>query len=461
VLKKIEEEEMRRLFMLVVVAVLSAPLAFAGGQRAPAAEEKGGLALIDWNKPVSMYERVASPEYRLPEGWKEAIGNTKELTFINSGPLQYDPAMAQGMEIFTNLTGIKLNGIEISEELLHTKQSAMMRARSDKLDLVFTTLSTEAYYDYQAAGWLEPCDLLYNDQIRTLYSEDMLDAMTIDGKIWGFPYIGGAFVYGYRKDIFEKEGLKPPKTWDELLAIAKRLTKDGMYGFAFPAGPSYDTYGIFCSFLSGAGGELLQGGKVVVNSPQAVEALQVMVDLRNKYKVVPEGVNTYSLQQMGELLAAGRIASFVSTSWTYQFIINTDMWENFAMTLYPAKAGVEQTVYQDTSFYSVSPYSKNKAAAYLFLDFLRSYQERKLELLVERNVIYNREVWKDPEINEESVPFYQTIKSAVDRAKIYVFPNSQKIVDLLNVAVEKALAGSVTPKEALDEVQTKVDILQF
>jgi len=34
-------------------------------------------------------------------------------------------------------------------------------------------------------------------------------------------------------------------------------------------------------------------------------------------------------------------------------------------------------------------------------------------------------------------------------------------VDLLNVAVEKALAGSVTPKEALDEVQTKVDILQF
>ena len=408
-----------------------------------------------------MYERVASPEYRLPEGWKEAIGNTKELTFINSGPLQYDPAMAQGMEIFTNLTGIKLNGIEISEELLHTKQSAMMRARSDKLDLVFTTLSTEAYYDYQAAGWLEPCDLLYNDQIRTLYSEDMLDAMTIDGKIWGFPYIGGAFVYGYRKDIFEKEGLKPPKTWDELLAIAKRLTKDGMYGFAFPAGPSYDTYGIFCSFLSGAGGELLQGGKVVVNSPQAVEALQVMVDLRNKYKVVPEGVNTYSLQQMGELLAAGRIASFVSTSWTYQFIINTDMWENFAMTLYPAKAGVEQTVYQDTSFYSVSPYSKNKAAAYLFLDFLRSYQERKLELLVERNVIYNREVWKDPEINEESVPFYQTIKSAVDRAKIYVFPNSQKIVDLLNVAVEKALAGSVTPKEALDEVQTKVDILQF
>jgi len=451
---------MRRLLMLAAVIVLAAPLAFAGG-KAAAEEEAGGLGLIDWNKPVSMYERVASAKYTLPEGWKEAIGDTKELTFINSGPLQYDPAMAEGMEIFTKLTGIKLNAIEISEELLHTKQSAMMRARSDKLDLVFTTLSTEAYYDYQAAGWLEPCDLLYDDQVRTLYSDDMLEAMTIDGKLWGFPYIGGAFVYGYRKDIFEKEGLTPPKTWDELLVVAKKLTKDGMYGFAFPAGPSYDTYGIFCSFLSGAGGELLEGDKVVVNSPEAVEALQVMVDLRNKYKVVPEGVNTYSLQQMGELLAAGRIASFVSTSWTYQFIINTDMWENFAMTLYPAKSGVQQTVYQDTSFYSVSPFSKNKAAAYLFLDFLRSYEERKLELLVERNVIYNREVWKDPDINEESVPFYQTIKAAVDRAKIYVFPNSQKIVDLLNVAVEKALSGSVTPKEALDEVQTKVDILQF
>ena len=107
---------MRKVLLLAVVAMLSVPLAFAGGKAEPAAEEQGGLALIDWNKPVSMYDRVAKPKYVLPEGWKEAIGDTKELTFINSGPLQYDPAMAQGMEIFTKLTGIKLNAIEISEE---------------------------------------------------------------------------------------------------------------------------------------------------------------------------------------------------------------------------------------------------------------------------------------------------------------------------------------------------------
>ena len=214
-------------------------------------------------------------------------------------------------------------------------------------------------------------------------------------------------------------------------------------------------------FLVGAGAELLQGDKVVVNSPEAVKALQFMVDLRNKYKVVPEGVNTHSIQNMGEMLASGRIASFLSASWAYQFIIKTDMWENFAMSIYPADSGVTQTVYQDTSFYSVSPFSQKKAAAFLFLDFLRSYQERKYELLEERNVIYNKNVWIDPDITEESVPFYRTIRDAVDKGKIYVFPNSQKIVDLLNVAIEKALSGQIGAKEALDEVQGKVDILQF
>lgn len=454
---------MKRTTVLIGVFLLLLPwFVFSGGQGEEQTAEDAGLAKIDWEKPVSMFDRVAKPKYVLPDGWKEAIGDTKVLSFINSGPMQYDPAMALGMKDFEAMTGIKLNPIETSEELLHTKQSAMMRAKSPKLDLVFCTISTEAYYDYQAAGWLEPCDFLLNDKIRANYPEDVLNAMEIGGRVYGFPYIGGAFIYGYRKDLFEKAGLSEPKSWADLVKIGEKLKTDDMWGLAYPAGPSYDSFGTWASFLSAAGGEILQNGKTVVNSREGVEALQFMVDLRNKHKVVPEGVNTYNLQQMGSLFAAGKIASFISTTWTYQFIIETkEMYDNFVMTLYPAKAeGMKQTVYQDMSFYSVSPFSQNKAAAFIFLDFLRSYQERKYELLKERNVIYNKEVWKDSDITEDTVPFYQTISEAVVKGKLYVFPNSQKIVDLLNVGVSKALTGEISAKEALDEVQKKVDILQ-
>jgi ABC-type glycerol-3-phosphate transport system substrate-binding protein len=44
-------------------------------------------------------------------------------------------------------------------------------------------------------------------------------------------------VLWYRKDLFKAAGLdpsKPPATWDELIADAKALAKDGKYG-PFPS----------------------------------------------------------------------------------------------------------------------------------------------------------------------------------------------------------------------------------
>jgi ABC-type glycerol-3-phosphate transport system substrate-binding protein len=417
---------------------------------------------IDWEKPVSMYERVTSPTYVLPEGWEEAIGETKEISFMNSGPLKWDPGMVKGIEVFEKLTGLKVNAIEIGDELLHTKQSAMLRAKSPKLDLVFTTLSQEAYHDYQAAGWLEPCDFLVNDEIKGLYSEDIIKVMEIDGKIYGFPYIGGGDIYAYRKDLFEKHGLSEPESWEDIVEIGQKLKTDDMWGFAFPARSGFESYWFWCAFLVSAGGDLIHDGKVVVNTPEGIEALQFMTDLRNKYKVVPEGVNTYGINEMGDLFAAGKIASFISFSYTYQRVMDTkEMYDNFVMTLFPAKdKNIEQKSHMNTSFYSVSPFSKNKAAASLFLDFLRSYEERKYELLIERNTIFNIKVWQDPEIKEEKVPFISTLRRCAERGKIFGYQNAIKIVDLVSTGVSKALIGEMSAKEALDEVQEKIDVIQ-
>ena len=38
----------------------------------------------------------------------------------------------------------------------------------------------------------------------------------------------------YRKSVLKEAGIAPPKTWSELKAAAKALTKDGMYGIGLP-----------------------------------------------------------------------------------------------------------------------------------------------------------------------------------------------------------------------------------
>ncbi|MBI2252292.1 MAG: extracellular solute-binding protein [Armatimonadetes bacterium] len=56
-----------------------------------------------------------------------------------------------------------------------------------------------------------------------------LDANTFNEKLWTIPFNKSIYVLFYNKDLFSKFNFQVPKTWDELLNIAKKLTfKKGM-----------------------------------------------------------------------------------------------------------------------------------------------------------------------------------------------------------------------------------------
>jgi N,N'-diacetylchitobiose transport system substrate-binding protein len=56
-----------------------------------------------------------------------------------------------------------------------------------------------------------------------VYVSSLIDAATLDGKLWGKPWYAGSRALIYRKDVLQKAGVQPPKTWDELLAAAKAI----------------------------------------------------------------------------------------------------------------------------------------------------------------------------------------------------------------------------------------------
>ncbi len=96
--------------------------------------------------------------------------------------------------------------------------SFMTRARSVRMD----------DYISEIKGSGEADDFLPNT-IDTLRYEDKYVALP-----WGLDIR----VWFYRKDLLEQAGVKPPKSWDELRAAAKSLTKDGKYGTSLPATPA-------------------------------------------------------------------------------------------------------------------------------------------------------------------------------------------------------------------------------
>lgn len=79
-----------------------------------------------------------------------------------------------------------------------------------------------------------------NDQLKSA-----APSMTIDGKKWGVPYTYYQWGIYYRKDIFEQQGITPPKTWAELLAASEKLKAAGVTPFTIGTKALWPTGGWF------------------------------------------------------------------------------------------------------------------------------------------------------------------------------------------------------------------------
>ncbi|MBP2335731.1 multiple sugar transport system substrate-binding protein [Saccharothrix coeruleofusca] len=67
-------------------------------------------------------------------------------------------------------------------------------------------------------------------QTRDDFVRALLDSQTVDGELYGIPQAIDTQVLYYRPSLLEKAGLTPPRTVDELLDAARRLTTDGVRG---------------------------------------------------------------------------------------------------------------------------------------------------------------------------------------------------------------------------------------
>jgi len=106
----------------------------------------------------------------------------------------------------------------------------------------------------------------------------------VDGKIYGIPMEVEPMAMYYSVEAFEQAKLNEndiPKTWDQLLDVAKKLTNDKRYGVLFESAPGYYQNFTWYPFLWQGGGEIVEGGKSAFNSPATVQALKFWQDAVN------------------------------------------------------------------------------------------------------------------------------------------------------------------------------------
>lgn len=83
-----------------------------------------------------------------------------------------------------------------------------------------------------------------------------------------------------RRDLLAEAGLQPPRTWDEMLNVARRLTRRGVFGTIYATGKNSMGDTQFLQTVWQAGGFIVNPDmSVAFNSPQVVAALEFVKEM--------------------------------------------------------------------------------------------------------------------------------------------------------------------------------------
>ncbi|NPV53025.1 MAG: sugar ABC transporter substrate-binding protein [Firmicutes bacterium] len=236
-----------------------------------------------------------------------------------------------------------------------------------------STGGTEAGIQFASKGALEPLD----DVIEWLGGPNQYYSTLCwykwNGHYWLVPYIEGAWVLMYRKDLFAKAGINsPPQTWDELLTKAQKLTKDlngdgksDQWGIALPYNDSYATNQALLSFIaSSKAREIGEDGHPAINTPEMKKVVQFYVDLYMKYRVVPPGVEGGAgTNPVEPIYGNGEAAMMMSYGWLGSLYSQQypDVFKNTGYGVIPHTLGAVSGSYGATGgiwLFSKAPHKK-------------------------------------------------------------------------------------------------------
>ncbi|HPX96753.1 MAG TPA: sugar ABC transporter substrate-binding protein [Thermotogota bacterium] len=333
-------------------------------------------------------------------------------------------------------------------------------------------------------GLLEPIDSYLSEEDWKDFYQVVLDEGLIDGKRYIWPWNFGTNGMGTSMLLYTPDFDKAEIDWrkivqegwtmEEFVEICKKLTWDtdgngeiDHYAISFGA---KDLHNII-NFLYAFGGRLSDEGEttVTLNTPEAAAGLQFVLDLVNKYKVAPKGVEALGVYDVignfhshrtsigfGGPYEIGRIT---------RYILAGTLKEMFYPVLapFPHVEGKDPVAHTSGSGFII--FKQNDQAkremVFEFVKFLTNQQNlallETLQYLTARESVNQKLYVNDPYMNKQ-VKTYGAImdKYGMSFFGSQEFPWSQMEKFIIS-AFEATFAGSKTPQKALDEFVTEAD----
>jgi len=291
-------------------------------------------------------------------------------------------------------------------------------------------------------------------------SADMIPSLqksfTQDGKYYCVPKGFSTLGLEINSALWTKAGLTDsdiPTTWDQLEAVAKKLTTGGVTGLVI--GDSLDRVG---AFMHQAGGAVISedGKKITADSPENLAALQFI------QKLGKEGVLKFPKQVSagwgGEAFGKGKAAMTMEGNWIVSAMKNDFPKIKYKVVELPAGPKGKATL-EFTNCWGVAAKSQNQTAAIDFVDYLTSVSQQ-IVFSKDFGVMPSRQAAKSQFVS--LYPDQKAFLAGADKAFGPVgFPGFAAVQKDFESAIAGLADGSSDPKKMLKDLQTKAsDALQ-
>ncbi|MEH0109489.1 ABC transporter substrate-binding protein [Tersicoccus sp. MR15.9] len=302
--------------------------------------------------------------------------------------------------------------------------------------------------EFAAKGWLQPLkDTMALDTSKMIPST--VKAATYNNTLYAAPQSSDGAILWYRKDLVPT----PPKTWDEMMKDCNIAKKNNMGCYAGQFA-KYEGLTVNASeAINSAGGKILDdSGKPAVNSDQAKQGLQNLADAYKNGDIPKEAI-TYQEEQSRAAFQNGNLLFLRNWPYVYNLLKGTGskVADKFGMAPLPGKDGPGASSLGGHSS-AISVYSKNKATAHDFLNFVTSEEQQKAFAINGSLAPVLGSLYTDSAVVKE-LPYLPVLKTSIDNAVPRpVTPFYPAVTKAIQDNAYAAIKGDKDVSTALDDM---------
>ncbi|WP_028747342.1 ABC transporter substrate-binding protein [Rhizobium mesoamericanum] len=397
-------------------------------------------------------------------------------------------SFAANLSISANSTGKNL-------ELFRKQLDEFEKATGNKVSVVtMPSSSSEQFSQYRlwlAAGNKDvdvyQTDVIWAPQLADQFVDlkdaakdvvndffpSIIASQTVNGRLVAIPLFTDAPALFYRKDLLDKYGKQPPKTWDEMATTAKEIQEKeraagqkDLWGYVFQ-GNAYE--GLTCNALewvkSSGGGQIIEpDGTISINNENAAAALDRAKGWIGT--ISPSGVLAYQEEESRGVWQTGN-AVFMR-NWPYAYALgngaDSAVKGKFDVATLPvAKEGDSPSSTLGGWNLAVSKYSQNQDAAIALVKFLTSKERQKQRAIELSNLPTLVALYDDKDIAaaQPFMPNWKPIfQNAVPRPSASAKVKYNEVSSKFWTAVHNSLSGNGTSAENLELLEADLTSLK-